>query len=282
MEMRRQHGIVLSVLIVLIIGLFVYLVWWYNNKESFTTSNTGDSPVYPEIIAPLPAPDKICTKPDGSKVKCGYDSRDLTKLRDNKERPGEPSFLPELKLCNNSPLKLDIYHRPAESNGFIFVATIPSMETMYAYEDQKKNTFNRGAELFATQHGDTKIIYLSVPLVAGKNIITWGTSSSEIDESRAVVNLLGEIDHIKFRNYSLVPYRIYYYGEFLGKLEPYVKDKDIYFEFYATRSQGYRLGSKITLQMEGVKGEVPSQGIVLSQRALTTLNVGLVDMDCGN
>ena len=114
--------------------------------------------------------------------------------------------------------------------------------------------------------------------MAGNPNIVWGESTSDIDEGITDINLIGEIGHIKVRNYSLVPYKISYYGEVLGIVEPYDKKNDLYTELRLDRLQGFRLTSKLTFDMLDVEGPIQSQSIELTQRTMTVLNVGLVLM----
>lgn len=264
-------GIVLIIIVLAI--LFFLLKSPPKNKkpkEKFCSAQISQHQPHPQRIQkPPPDSSTVCTLPDRQHVTCGYASR--------KQNLGdlnvENDSLPELNLCNKSPVTLDIYHRRSGTQKFVFSGTIPTMQSLYVYQDEDGNSFKLGDELFATKHGDTKILYLPVILEAKKDQILWGISSSQTDESISIINLLSEIGHIKFRNYSYASYKLYYYGEYLGELKPFNKEEDIYFELYVGRSsQGFRLGSQVSLVMDGTN---IVQNIALTNHRMTTLNVGL-------
>lgn len=260
-------GTVLLIILVLIVALG----YKFPSKEKFCAPEISQHEPYPQKIKkPAPDPSTICTLPNGQKTKCGYYSRESSKDDEDNEKNG---IFSELNLCSKSPVTLDIYHRASDSQKFIFSGTIPTMQSLYVYKDKENNPFRIGDEMFATEHDKTHILYLPVKLQSQKNQIIWGVSSAETDESITIINLISEIGHIKFRNYSYASYKLYYYGEYLGELKPFNKKDGIYFELYVARSsQGFRLGSQVSLVMDGTD---LVQNIALTHRPMTTLNIGL-------
>ena len=273
--------IIVGAIITLVFIGSLYLFWisTSSNSNKTTDKNENETPEegsdddYELIPSPTPPtfPETTCIRSNGTETKCGYESR-IEPHEVSKELK-QKGVISELLLRNNSPVTLDIYHRTPNGTKFIFAGTIPTMQEMYAYKDKEGNNFYRNSELFATRNKETKILYLPVTLTPTETKIVWGMSSSNIDESVVTINLLGEIGHIKFRNYSYANYKLYYYNEYLGELKPYLKDEGTYYEFYVHRGgQGFRIGSKVKILMEGTE---QAQEITLDKLHMTTLNVGL-------
>lgn len=273
---RTTNWIIVVGIIVVVAIALICIIWATTNGPKIKEENSHNSsdPNFEQVLEPIPEPppefpETTCIRPDGTKTKCGYESR----IRSNVKESRPKGAIPELLLRNNSPLNLDIYHRLPDGTKFIFAGTIPTMQEMYTYKDKEGNNFYKNSDLFAARHKEIKILYLPVSLDPSETKIVWGLSSSNIDESVVTINLLGEISHIKFRNYSYATYKLYYYNEYLGELKPYQKEEGTYYEFYVHRGgQGFRLGSKVTILMEGTD---QAQDIVLDKRNMTTLNVGL-------
>jgi hypothetical protein len=275
-----EGNLSLTAVVGAILVLIILAFFWPPQKVK-TEDKIKEYPTISPILPRQPSidPATLCALSSGKLTKCGSYTKDMEQLQENQKIASLPGFIPELKLHNQSPIKLDIFHRPKNSKQFVFVCSIPTMQYMYVYKDRSGTNFYQDDELFATQHKGTKILYLSVPLVQGKPVIKWGDSSSDIDEGQTIVNLIGEIGHVKVRNYSLVPYKIFYYGEYLGVVKPYDKENNIYSELYINRIQGFRLTSRLTFQMQEIKGPVQAQGIELNRKNMTLLNIGLVTME---
>lgn len=272
------------VIAVIVIIAVIYIAWIVTSSKGDSSDKNiknvaqikreTSSEIPPEPLPSYPKefPGTTCIRANGTKTKCGYESRVRSGFAGSSTNIPEGA-IPELLLRNNSPISLDIYHRPPNGTKFIFTGTMPTMQELYVYKDKEGNNFYKNSELFATRHKETKILFLPVSLDPSETKIVWGLSSSNIDESVVTINLLGEISHIKFRNYSYATYKLYYYNEYLGELKPYQKEEGTYYELYVHRGgQGFRIGSKVTIVMEG--SEQP-QDITLDKINMTTLNIGL-------
>ena len=151
----KSSTITLCSIILVIVAVVIVLSLKFNKEEEdFCAPTISQHQPHPQKIQkPPPNPSTMCTRPNGQRILCGYSSRDqtLTKTKFYPHLEGKEEFT-ELKLCNKSPVTLDIYHRNSEgisgnsktSDKFVFSGTIPTMQNLYVYKDKNDQPFSVG------------------------------------------------------------------------------------------------------------------------------------------
>ena len=183
----------------------------------------------------------------------------------------------ELKLVNSSPLTLHFFYRKPKSYRDLTkfkIATVPSGQFMYVYEYLSENNVRQPILCGGTLHAKCDNGgYMYLPYIVNdyENMVCFGAADSTTMHSKVIVNLLGEVMFIEFHNQSNATYDIYYYGDYLGTLNPVGMEGAVFRS--NNQNQGYRLNSKITVQMRGAKF---AQSITINNIRMDTLNIGIV------
>ena len=182
--------------------------------------------------------------------------------------------LVEFRFVNLSPKNILVYYEPNTTKDLEFITKINKGEYVYIYPLDED--FKPGVTLFSKFEDDNEgeFAYRPYELYYMDYSIYFGEISTDFLRSDNIKSDRNEILSLKIENRSLKKYHVWYYGNYLGSIDPFYPGKfDIEYSLLTRNDdKHFQLGTWIDFIMDSP--DAGKQSIQLKNKSTTNIIIG--------